>query len=320
MKLLGRALLIAMLASLAVIPNVQAARPPIVLGVARYAHKSFAAVEAYKRTYGRYPKIWTVWSDWGGPTNHANFPAEFLGKLKTYKIMPMINWEPLNPSKQGDCKHWALDNIINGDHDAYIRKWATSAKNYGGKILLRFAHEMNGYWFIWGAGRCDNTPQKFITAWRRVVNIFRNVGATNVKWIWSPYMNKFSAFFPGDSYVDYLGTTAFTWGPKQWQSMVQALSPSITALGALPSSKPIIAAEVGAAPYKDCANCKANWVANGYPAVYEKWWRIVAIVYFDVDMRFNEQPNWRLNSPENVIPAYGKIVGDTRFWGFIPAN
>ena len=295
----------------------------MVLGVARYAHKSWTQVEAHKRTYGRYPKIWTVWSDWGGPTAHATFPTSFLNKLKAQKIMPMINWEPLNPSKQGDCARWALDNIILGHHDTYIRKWAQAAKSYGGKILLRFAHEMNGYWFIWGAGRCDNTPAKFVSAWRRVWNIFRGVGgvgATNVKFVWSPYRKDFSAFFPGDNYVDYLGTTAFNWGPKSWQSMEKSLSTSIAALAALPSSKPIIAAEVGAAPYNGCAKCKYDWILNGYPAIYNKWWRLVAVVYFDVDMRFDNQPNWRLNAPTNAISAYGKIVNDSRFWGFIPAN
>src|SRR5687768_14670917 len=110
MKLISRALLVALLASLAVVPNVSAARAPMVLGVARYAHKSWTQVEAHKRTYGRYPKVWTVWSDWGGPSAHATFPTSFLNKLKAQKIMPMINWEPLNPSKQGDCAHWALDN------------------------------------------------------------------------------------------------------------------------------------------------------------------------------------------------------------------
>jgi beta-mannanase len=179
---------------------------------------------------------------------------------------------------------------------------------------------MNGYWFIWGAGRCDNTAAKFVTAWRHVWNIFRGstgVGATNVKFVWSPYRTNFANFFPGDSYIDFLGTTAFSWGPKQWLTMVEALSPSIKALSALPSSKPIIAAEMGAAPYKDCANCKYNWILNGYPAVYDKWWRVVAIVYLDVDMRFNDQPNWRLNSPTNAFRAYQLVVADPRFQGYI---
>ena len=96
--------------------------------------------------------------------------------------------------------------------------------------------------------------------------------------------------------------------------MEKSLSTSIAALGALPSSKPIIAAEVGAAPYNDCAKCKHDWILNGYPAIYNKWWRLVAVVYFDVDMRFDNQPNWRLNAPTNAISAYGKIVNNSRFW------
>jgi beta-mannanase len=320
MRTLSRALIIALLAGLAVVPSVSAARAPMALGIGRSAYKTWSDVDTYKRNYGRYPAIWTVWSDWGAPSGSSSFPATFMSKLRSHGIVPMVNWEPLNPSKQGDCAHWALDNIINGDHDAYIRKWAQAAKAYGGKILMRFGHEMNGYWFIWGAGRCDNTAAKFVSAWRHVWNIFRGstgVGATNVRFVWSPYRTNFANFFPGDSYVDFLGTTAFSWGPKQWLTMVEALAPSIKALGALPSAKPIIAAEVGAAPYKDCASCKYNWILNGYPAVYDKWWRVVAIVYLDVDMRFNDQPNWRLNSPTNAFRAYQLIAADPRFKGYV---
>jgi hypothetical protein len=323
LKFPGRALLVALLLILAVAPGVQAARAPIAMGIGRSAHKSISDVDTYKRNYGRYPAIWTVWSDWGAPAGSSAFPGTFMSKLRGRGIVPMVNWEPLNPSKQGDCSRWALDNIINGNHDAYIRKWALAAKNYGGKILLRFAHEMNGYWFIWGAGRCDNTPAKFVKAWRRVWTIFRGaggVGATNVKFLWSPYKDNISAFFPGDQYVDFLGATAFSWGPKQWQSLVTSLAVSIKALGALPSSKPIIAAEIGAAPYKGCATCKYNWILNGYRAVYSKWWRVAAIVYLDIDMRFNDQPNWRLNAPANAFRAYQLIAADKRFHGYILAT
>ena len=143
--------------------------------------------------------------------------------------MPMINWEPLNPSKQGDCARWALDNIILGHHDTYIRKWAQAAKSYGGKILLRFAHEIERLLVHLGRpGRCDNThePVRFRVASASGTSLrgVGGVGATNVKFVWSPYRKDFSAFFPGDNYVDYLGTTAFSWSPsrgKAWRSRYQ---------------------------------------------------------------------------------------------------
>ena len=51
-------------------------------------------------------------------------------------------------------------------------------------VVLRFAHEMNGHWYPWGAHRTD--PADFVAAWRHIHDVFRTVGATNVIWTWTP--------------------------------------------------------------------------------------------------------------------------------------
>jgi Beta-mannanase len=289
--------------------------------------QSVAVVDDYTSRAGRAPAIWTVWSDWGG--GDAAFPTSFLNGLRSHYpgTVPMVNWEPVDPANQV-CSQWSLDNIINGDHDAYIRAWATAAKAYGGRVILRFAHEMNGYWFIWGYSRCTNTPAKFKAAWQHVWNIFRGpngVGATNVKFLWSIYgAFKLRAHYPGNSYVDYVGLTAFNWGPsgsnnnQPWLSMVANFKPSMKALAGL-TSKPVIAAEFGAANVPDCGACdKPAYLTNGYPAVYAKWPRLKAIVYFDLDMRFVNQPDFRLSSPPAALTAYRAIVAQPKFQGTIP--
>jgi hypothetical protein len=315
------------MASLLILPApTSAAVRQIALGVSMADDHNPAAVDAYTSSVGRAPALWAVWNAWGG--SDAAFPTNIMNELHNRVIVPMVNWYPVDPNNQYDCSQWSLDNIINGDHDSYIRTWATAAKAYGGRVILRFAHEMNGYWFIWGANRCTNTPAKFVAAWRHVWNIFRGpngVGATNVQFLWSIYgTSKLRAYYPGNSYVDYVGLTAFNWGPsgsnnnQPWRSMVANFKPSMSALGQL-TKKPVIAAEIGAAYVPGCTSCdKAAYITKGYPAVYAKWPRLKAIVYFDLDMRYVNQPDWRLTSPAAALTAYQAILAQTTFQGKIP--
>ena len=94
--------------------------------------------DAYRTRVGHYPAMWMVWSDWGGPT--GTFPTATMNAIKTRGMVPVVNWEPLNPSAPTDCANWSLDKIIDGSHDAYITAWAQAAKAYGGTVLVRFAH------------------------------------------------------------------------------------------------------------------------------------------------------------------------------------
>jgi beta-mannanase len=325
-----RMLTVALLAATIVIPvsasgtNAVVRKVALGVSVAVADSQTLAAVDGYTQSVGRAPAIWTVWSDWGAA--NGPFPASFLNDLRSHYpgTVPMVNWEPLDPSNQYDCVNWTLDNIINGDHDLYIHTWATAAKAYGGRVILRFAHEMNGEWFPWGNGRCTNTPAKFVSAWRHVWDIFKGEGATNVKFLWSPYGPWIAPFYPGNSYVDYVGLTAFNWGPRgsnnnqPWRSMVKNFSPTMKALIRL-TTKPIIAAEMGAAYVPGCTTCnKPKYITNGYPAVYTKWPRLVALVYFDIDMRFVTQPDFRLDSPAGARTAYRAIAAQARFQGTIP--
>ena len=173
------------------------------------------ALDTQTTRFGRTPAIWSLWSDWGDP-NSGPFPTTLANSLKDRGVVPQIYWQPDDPTYTTDCAHWQLSTIINGSHDAYIRSWAQAAKAYGGTIILRFADEMNGNWYIWGNGRCTNTSKKFRRAWRHVWSIFRGtggVGATNVKFEFAPYADKYAkSDYPGDKVVDYLGLTALNWG------------------------------------------------------------------------------------------------------------
>jgi len=296
----------------------------VALGVSMKADRSLPAVDHFTTSVGRAPALWSIWSTWGG--DDRAFPdTTFLNGLQTRGVVPMVVWQPVDPAHfDGDAYRYR--RIIAGDFDPYIRHWAQAAKAWGGRVLLRFAHEMNGYWFPWSPGRFDNTPAGFIKAWRHVWKIIRGpapggIGATNVKFVWSPgspcpSCTPYSLIYPGDKYVDYVGFTAFNWGTgySSWVPMVKKFTPAMKALAKV-SSKPVIAAETGSSKL---GGDKAAWIRLGYPAVYTRFPSIKAIVYFNVDMRPVHQPNWLLSAPAAALTEYRTVVAQPRFHGTIP--
>jgi beta-mannanase len=287
--------------------------------------------DVYQSEFGRYPAVWHVWSDWGGP--NKDFPTSLMNQIYAKgHMIPLVTWEPLDPNNPS-CANWSNDKILNTTtYNTYIKNWADAAKSFGHTVLVRFAHEMNGYWFVWGASNCgpSNSPTMYKQMWQKVVNIFRTEGATNVKFVWNPSASaKIMAYYPGNSYVDYAGITAFNWAGYlglPWKTMVAAFNGSMKKFAAGRITKPVIAVEMGSAP--DQSNCgsppctKSDWITTGYPAVYAKWPRIKAIVYFNVNMlpiTHGDQPDWTLETPADAKPAYAAIAAMPKFQGTIPS-
>ncbi len=98
-----------------------------------------------------------------------------------------LAWEPHNPSKGPDNQpDFRLTAITRGDHDPDIRLWAQQIKDCGHPVYFRPMSEMNGAWTAWGAFTNGNKPEDFIPTWRHVHDIFREVGADNALFIWTP--------------------------------------------------------------------------------------------------------------------------------------
>ena len=147
------------------------------LGVSMLPDTDMDVYRQFRADSGRWPATWSIWSDWGG--TNSSFPGVTVSQLHTGTV-PLIYWAPVDPADPGSPA-WTYNTILGGLHDPYIRQFAQDAKAYGGRVLLRFAHEMDGDWFPWGIGRFDNTKANFILAWRHVHDIFKSVGAGNVR-------------------------------------------------------------------------------------------------------------------------------------------
>jgi chitodextrinase len=123
---------------------------------------------------------------------------------------------------------WAPDRSIadvnSGAVDQCFRNVADHLKSFNFPIMLRMWWEFNLPSPPWsGCG------QPFIDAWRRVVNIFKAQGATNVGFWWVPYEHADHACadssYPGDQYVDWVGSDAYNFhfvGENGWSTPLHA--------------------------------------------------------------------------------------------------
>jgi hypothetical protein len=194
---------------------------------------------------------------WGDRPDEQ-FPARLLGAIRDLGSVPVITWEPwltdfdrsrhphLPPKEHRDKN--GLAAVARGDYDFYIDRWAHEAREYGGPIFIRLGHEMNDpYRYPWGPQ--NNRPEDFTAAWRRVVDRFRAAGAVNTIWVWSPHpaYGFFDAFYPGDDYVDWVGSGVLNYGTvahwSRWWTFQEIFGDHYTELAAF--GKPIMITEFG---------------------------------------------------------------------------
>ena len=171
---------------------------------------------------------------------------------------PMVTWEPFN-ARTGTTASYPLSRIAAGAYDAYLRRSADQAKAVRKRFIVRFGHEMNGFWYPWGQPRPlhpqsvaqrVNTPATYVAAYRHVVEVFRARGATNVAWMWSPNVTDANpnvtlrSLYPGDGYVDTIGLSGYLQEPTDtFESRYRA---TLTELSTIGVGKPVFVAETGA--------------------------------------------------------------------------
>ncbi|CAG7618367.1 hypothetical protein PAESOLCIP111_02108 [Paenibacillus solanacearum] len=73
-------------------------------------------------------------------------------------------------------------------------------------VLWRPLHEADGQWFWWGKG----TPEQYKQLWIYIHNyLSKEKGLNNLIWIYSASLKLNDAWYPGDAYVDIVGTDLY---------------------------------------------------------------------------------------------------------------
>lgn len=245
---------------------------------------------------------------------------------------PMLTWEPWDANGGSHQPNFTLAKLNSGIYDSYIRTFAQGLAGLtvthhtrasiplAQTVYLRLMHEMNGNWYPWsGPLNGANAATQYKQAWRRIVGIFRSAGASNVKFVWSPYTsdvgtntgaepNQMASYYPGDDVVDVMALDGYNWGDTNggWLTFSQLFEQGYDTLKSLPSTDPIWIAEVGCAPDgAPLATSKAAWVSDMWAqANTPAWSRLKAISWFNFDGRTFGQRDWRANADLTVAAAF----------------
>lgn len=285
-------------------------------------------IDQFSRMVGAKPPVVMWFSSWALCTPYSQtltegcFSRAEMDAVTSRGAMPMVTWQPWDPALEGQKQpRFALATIVAGKHDAYMRKWARDARLWGKPMYLRFAHEMNGTWYPWSPGLNGNTASQYKAAWKRARAIFRQEGATNVKWVWSPYVAcnrcaSFSSVYPGSTQVDWVALDGYNWGTSQpgtrWQSMAQVFGPSYDKVTALAPTKPFMIAETAST---EKGGNKAAWIRNGFfRDIPNRLPKTRAIVWF----HRNKVTDWRVNSSAASLAAYKEVVASPSYKGRLP--
>lgn len=238
-------------------------------------------------------KIIHWFTSWDAP-----FEGDLVERILELRRMPMITWQSRNQS---------VADIAAGVHDSYIRTWARAVDDIPGDVYLRPFPEMNGNWTPW-----HGDPEALVAAWKRVVTIFREEGASNAKWVWAPNVrdepatpdNHMELYYPGSRYVDVLALDGYNWGTtrsytiwKEFDTVFQEGYQRVTALG----KQPVWIAEVAST---EVGGDKGEWVSNMLAS--RNFPRVEALVWFNE----NKETDWRMESSSDSLTAFKQGLTD----------
>ena len=262
----------------------------------------------FTRLVGRRPAITMWYQSWASPESRG-FDQSAMDAVVAQGSIPMVTWEPWDWRRGAEQSQYSLRTIVAGTHDPYIRRWARQTAAWGRPMYLRFAHEMNGDWYSWSPGVNGNTTADYIAAWRHVVQIFRDEGATNVEWIWAPNLNgrtPFADVYPGDDYVDWIGVTVLNWGTSQewseWAELDELLDLFYTTTREYAGDKPLMVAEMASS---EKGGDKGAWIRRALlESMPHEYPRIRAVVWFHSE----KETDWQVDSSAGSLAAYRAVT------------
>ncbi len=271
-------------------------------------------LDSFEGAAGKRMGIVHWYQPWGYTKGWYSSPLDVaaLAAVAARGATPMITWEAWGPIDGVDPSHVA--NIPTGAFDTYIDAWAQGLKAFGQPVYLRLFHELNNQNYPWAYGMNGNTAEDLIAAWRYVYDRFARIGAANVRWVWSPNTENdlvpFSALYPGDAYIDWFGVDGYNggsvlaWGG--WLPAQEIFARSYRSFQAINASKPVMIAEIGSV---EQGGSKPNWITDLFTATLPNAFpNIRAVVWFDDNLSNKGQADWRVESSQMSLQAFGQAV------------
>jgi beta-mannanase len=277
------------------------------------------SMSSFERMVGKKMAISMWFTNWTSAAT-TDLPAGLFKANAKLGKLSMVTWEP-----------WCdLDSIIQGKYDDFLMRNARKIAEIKIPVMIRFAHEMNGDWYTWsgkqnGAGESKgfgdpdlpDGPERYIAAYRRIVDLFRREGATNVLWVWAVNCssvpdegwNDMLNYYPGNEYVDWLGIDGYNWGTTRayggWMDFNSIFGQPYEKLTRAITDKPLMIAEFAST---ETGGNKAAWITDCFAQI-KKHDRIKAFVWFNV---FKETA-WSLDSSDESLDAFIEVMQDEAY-------
>lgn len=263
-----------------------------------------------------------VFLAWYNGIEMSKFPKDWCDMLIDRGSIPHITWEPWDFNK--NCKKYNLDSIINGKWDEYINGWAEDISKWGKPVLIRWGHEMNGYWYPWDGTHNNNDSQKYIKAYVHIKNIFNKANAKNVIWIWAPDIchffitsggiHDYHRYYPGDENVDIIGIDGYNFYHSQithapWRTFEQLFLKPYKDLTNLSKDKPLMIAEFASNESTFKESRKAEWITDAFSKIKNEYKRIKIFTWFNID----KEADWRVDSSLQTFKAFRQALSDPYF-------
>jgi|SRR5215471_2467187 len=230
-----------------------------------------------------------------------------------------------------------LGDIVRGDFDDKIREWFSVIATFGKPWIIRLNTEMNGSWYGYGANDLQGPeqPTNFVKSWQRIHDLAGEVGANdNATWHWAPnslppwdvtyFPHPFSAYYPGDEYVDLAGFVCYQQGKDASEGDWSYLSgASYDECLKVAPNKPMLISEWSSffeftQPPKNpdhgfCSN-KGEWLRNALNYVASDQPAIMGMVMFNCGYETGKMEHNEIETSEAAKNGYRRGVSDDPIW------
>ena len=265
------------------------------------------------------------------------FPAGTAAMIRDRGSVPYIRLMLRSSAEQNKAEPtFTMAALLRGTFDSDLRAWARSARNFATPLIVEFGPEMNGSWFPWngsysGGGRTtgygDATlpdgPERFRDAYRRIITLMRQEGAANITWVFhvnsqdlpNVAWNRFENYYPGDSFIDWLGVSAYgakTPRDTAWPLFRDLMDSAYPRLDALSETKPIIVSEFGVTSNSPLGSA-ATWAADAWTDLKAgRWPRVIGASWWNEKWQNDTNPahdtNMRLQDNAALANAFASQV------------
>lgn len=247
-------------------------------------------------------------------TLDENLPLNGLQKGYDHHKVVELTLQTVRPGLANTQNASLIYDILDGQYDDYLHKYAKQLKSFGHPVLFRLNNEMNGDWCWYSAYYSAKDAELYKALWIYIHTIFVENDVNNVIWVWNPHdvsrpnfkWNHYMAYYPGDQYVDVIGMTGYNTGTyfpgENWRDFNEIYLPLYTEYS-MQFSKPFMITEFGS---NSVGGDKVKWIHSMFDNIKQFNNIKVAIWWSGIDYDKNGQPGriYIMDEDEKTLDAF----------------